>query len=419
MAAATDEQRKSWPPPNYENPENLHGLIIGLVVPSLTLAVVFLATRFYGKGLLRQILWYDDWMMLGAMLFAVPTSIFPLVSINLGLGIHIWDQKPEWHTPYSKMGYTADLLFPAACSLTKISLCLTYFRLFPSRADKIFCYVMGVFVTLYTVACLFLSLFQCRPIRSYWDLDVEQKCINMRATLVSVAALNSFSDFLVYLWPAKPLWSLHLPVKQRLGLIFLFSVGLLVCVAGVLRMYYLEVYFNSYDTLWNGSAVWICMVLELNLGVICGCLSGVKPVLATVFPGFFGTSYKTRSGATRPTYGLQTGKTTHGESFAFQPLSDVSNSKKPQSHKLEHAFSVEALKSADDKGQRNFAWASSNGDIGADHNVPPNCIGVNQVVSVEQEETGSMTPRSDAQHKLSDAGSEEWIMDDKPRPRKA
>lgn len=147
------------------------------------------------------------------------------------------------------MGYAADLLFPAACSLTKISLCLTYFRLFPSRTDKIFCYALGTFVTMYTVACLFLSLFQCRPIRSYWDTDVEQKCIDMRATLVAIATLNSFSDFLVYLWPAKPLWSLHLPVKQRLGLIFLFSVGLLVCVAGVLRMYYLVVFFSSYDTL--------------------------------------------------------------------------------------------------------------------------------------------------------------------------
>ena len=154
----------------------------------------------------------------------------------------------------------------------------------------------------------------------------------------------------------------------------------------------------------------------MNIGIICGCLSGVKPVLATVFPVLFGSSYKTRS-ATRPTYGVQTGRTTHGESFAFQPLSDVSNNKS-QNKKLEHAFSVEALKSGDDKGQRNFAWASSNGNMDADSNVPPNAIGVNQVVLVEEEESGSITPRSEARNKLSDAGSEEWIMEDGPRPRK-
>jgi hypothetical protein len=60
----------------------------------------------------------------------------------------------------------------------------------------------------------------------------------------AIAALNSFSDFLIYLYPAKPLWGLYLPVKQRHGLIFLFSVGLLVCVAGVPRMYYLELFFS-------------------------------------------------------------------------------------------------------------------------------------------------------------------------------
>jgi hypothetical protein len=40
MAAATDAQKKSWPPANYENPENLHGLIIGFAVPALTLAII-------------------------------------------------------------------------------------------------------------------------------------------------------------------------------------------------------------------------------------------------------------------------------------------------------------------------------------------------------------------------------------------
>jgi hypothetical protein len=161
------------------------------------------------------------------------------------------------------------------------------------------------------------------------------------------------------------------------------------------------------------------MVLEMDIGIICGCLSGVKPVLSRVFPVLFGTSFKSRSGATRPTYGVQSGRTTHGDSFAFQPLSDISNTKKSQTKKLEHAYSVEAIRSTDDKGQRNFAWASSNGNMDVDSNIPPNAIGVNQVVSVEEEESGSITPRSGAVNKLSDAGSEEWIMDDGPHPRKS
>ena len=113
------------------------------------------------------------------------------------------------------MAFAADILFPLSCALTKGSLCLTYLRLFPSRTNKIFCYGLIGFVVLYTVACIFLMLFQyvpesallglclrynrCTPIRGYWDASAKQSCINLRATLVATAALNSFSDFLVYL----------------------------------------------------------------------------------------------------------------------------------------------------------------------------------------------------------------------------
>ncbi|CAO2650584.1 Nn.00g018760.m01.CDS01 [Neocucurbitaria sp. VM-36] len=415
MAAATPAEMETWPPPNFENPENRHALVIALCAPTLCLAVLFLSVRFYGKGLLRQILGLDDYVMLAAMIFALPVSILPLVSLNLGLGIHIWDQKPEWHTPYSKMGYVADILFPIACSLTKISLCLTYLRLFPNRSTKIFCYVMSTFVTMYTVACVFLSIFQCRPIRGYWDINVKQDCINMRVELVIIASLNSFSDFVIYLWPAKPLWSLQLPLKQRLGLIFLFSVGLVVCIAGILRMYFLEVYFRSYDALWNGAPIWSTMILEMDVGIICGCLSGVKPVMAVVFPNLFGSSYKTRSGPTRLTYG-QTGRSTRRESFAFHPLSDVSYKSRDQ--KIEN-MPIDAITKSDGKEQRNFVWASSSGNLDVASSIPANKIRVQQVVTVEQEESGSITPRSERDIKVSDAGSEEWIMDDRPKPHKS
>jgi hypothetical protein len=40
MAAATAEQKESWPAPNYVHPVNLYGLIIGVTGPSIVLAVI-------------------------------------------------------------------------------------------------------------------------------------------------------------------------------------------------------------------------------------------------------------------------------------------------------------------------------------------------------------------------------------------
>jgi hypothetical protein len=166
----------------------------------------------------------------------------------------------------------------------------------------------------------------------------------------------------------------------------------------------------------NGVAVWLTMVLEMNIGIICGCLSGVKPVLTTVFPVLFGSSYRTRSGAMRPNYSIPTVRSKRGESFAFRPLADVPINIKSQSQTVEHEFSVEAIQDPNYKMQRNFAWASSDGNMEAESSIPKNAIGINQVVSVEEEEAG--TPKSDAQNKLSDGGSEEWIMDDEQRQQK-
>jgi hypothetical protein len=158
------------------------------------------------------------------------------------------------------------------------------------------------------------------------------------------------------------------------------------------------------------------MVLEMNIGIICGCLSGVKPVLATVFPVLFGSSYRTRSGAMRPTYSIPTVRSKRGESFAFRPLADAPINMKLQSQTVDQELLVEAIQDPNYKKQRNFAWASSDGNMEAESSIPKNAIGINQVVSVEEEETG--TPKSEARNKLSDAGSEEWIIDDETRQQK-
>ncbi|KAF2650645.1 hypothetical protein K491DRAFT_125383 [Lophiostoma macrostomum CBS 122681] len=432
MVTATPEEMAAWPEPNFVDPVTRAPIVIGLTASTMILVVIFTAMRFYGKGVLRTALGLDDWMMLVAGILSLPVSALAIASLKYGLGLHIWDQKAEWGIPYGKMAFSSDILFPLSVGVTKISLCLTYLRLFPSRTDRYFCYTLSIFVTLYTVVCMFLMLFQCTPISGYWDVAVKQHCINLRATLVSIAALNSVSDFLVYLWPAKPLWSLQLPLKQRLGLICIFSVGTLVCVAGALRMYYLEVYFSSYDPLWEASIIYALMAVEMNLGVICGCLSGVKPVLAVIFPRFFGSSYGKTSRPTYPTYGRNTG---HPQSFAFQPLSDISgrSSKKNQhtgaSSKIDHNVSVinmdgeefvrdESMGSP--TGQRNIAWASaSGGDGNGDaESLPRNAIAVNQVITVRGEPVildGARTPNSG---KGGDASSEEWIMEELEGQRK-
>jgi len=66
MAAATPEEMASWPAPNFEDPERRDGIVIGMAAPTLALVVVIATMRFYGRGVLRNALGKDDWMMFAA-----------------------------------------------------------------------------------------------------------------------------------------------------------------------------------------------------------------------------------------------------------------------------------------------------------------------------------------------------------------
>ena len=161
------------------------------------------------------------------------------------------------------------------------------------------------------------------------------------------------------------------------------------------------------------------MILEMNVGIICGCLSGVKPVMAALFPTLFGTSHRSKSEATVPTYGL-TAESTTNQSFAFKSLSGTSS--KSRNKHIEHAMSTEPIHRFVDDKQANSAWASSNdNDDGNPLSVPANSIGVQQSIAVQKEELDMITPgsrRASELNGLSDADSEEWILDGRIRPHR-
>lgn len=61
---ATSEEKASWPAPNFDDPESCGAILIALTAPTLALVLIFTGMRFYGKGILRQALGLDDWIML-------------------------------------------------------------------------------------------------------------------------------------------------------------------------------------------------------------------------------------------------------------------------------------------------------------------------------------------------------------------
>ncbi|KAF2838723.1 hypothetical protein M501DRAFT_934971, partial [Patellaria atrata CBS 101060] len=172
------------------------------------------------------------------------------------------------------------VFFPLAMSLTKISLCIGYLRLFPSRANKIFNYVAIIYLSGWGISTLFTTVFSCVTI-------TNKCCINLRVMLITTAALNKLTDFLIFLWPCRTLWKVQLSPKQRIGLVLTFACGSIIYVAGIMRMWYFEVYLESPDPYYESAILWPITVTEVITGIICANLPSTRPLLAKLIPSIF------------------------------------------------------------------------------------------------------------------------------------
>ncbi|KAL6709653.1 hypothetical protein ACN47E_001081 [Coniothyrium glycines] len=294
----TAQEFASFPKPNYVDPSTRLPLAMAVIIPMTVLVVVSISCRFYSRTRIVRTLGWDDWIMLAAAVLCVGDNIMVIVSMlpQYQMGYHLWDIRPEilYNTmKAAQMGMAAQLLFTTIVGLMKIAILLTYLRIFPSRLNKWFCYIMIVYTLCMNTSAFFITLFQCRPVATYWEIFKHintAKCLNIRAIYYFHSAQNTLSDFVIFLWPARDLLNVKISLRQRVTLTCMFSLGVIVCIAGSLRIYYTSLYLESFDVFWHGGGTFIVMSVESGIGVACGCLPGCKPLLNKLFPRVFASS---------------------------------------------------------------------------------------------------------------------------------
>ncbi len=139
---------------------------------------------------------------------------------------------------------------------------------------------MHVRLLLTRIVLLVLTVYS--PISSYWILgaDSQKDCIPEGPPLIVQSTLNVITDFMIYALPIPTLFTLSLPWFQRIGLMVLFSVGGIIVVAGSFRAYWIHyTLYGTYDVTWSGYEIWVWTAVETNIGVICGCIPALKPLL--------------------------------------------------------------------------------------------------------------------------------------------
>ncbi|KAI8623037.1 hypothetical protein F5Y19DRAFT_482132 [Xylariaceae sp. FL1651] len=230
--------------------------VIATVATTQALSSIVLVLRLWTKlGIQHTCLAADDWAIIISWFFAA----------FYGIGVARRDtaQANISDLPVGIDMINSNLIFYAkqpvyylSVSLTKFSILLFYFRLFPQKNYRIALWITMTYIILTGFACSVVSIFQCSPIRNAWDLIVPGSFINRPALFFANTGMNISQDFVIYLLPSPILWNIHLPVRQRIALIGIFILGGVVIVAGIVRVPTLHGAVTSADPTWDnyGSA---------------------------------------------------------------------------------------------------------------------------------------------------------------------
>ena len=184
---------------------------------------------------------------------------------------------------------------------TKTSICLFYLTL--AKNHPVFRWTTIatlVVVNVAGAALTILAIFQCRPVGAAFDdpIPPSAKCIDIVTLYLSSAPVNIITDLALLFLPMPILTSMRLPRNEKLILIITFSFGGFVAVVDVVRIAYLEsaalarlqntsgsaASSAENDYSWIASLSFMWSAVEVDVGMICACVPGVKPLVAKVFP---------------------------------------------------------------------------------------------------------------------------------------
>ncbi|KAK7535210.1 uncharacterized protein J3D65DRAFT_444777 [Phyllosticta citribraziliensis] len=251
-------------------------------------AFVTVALRIYMRFTVIHIFGYDDMVILLALVFTIVMTYAMNAQAHYGLGEHIEHLQPQNVENIYYWFYISVIFYNGALGLVKLSMLLQYLTIFSLLSLTRIATIFGiVFNAAFMIETAIVSIFACWPIDYFWHKNHDGACVNFKAMWLSHAVVNIATDLYIILVPLPAISKIRLPIRQKITLIFVFSLGSSVCVASILRLSSIELVSTSRDVTYDNidAAIWSCV--ELCLAIICASLPVFKTFLGRWFPRLY------------------------------------------------------------------------------------------------------------------------------------
>jgi hypothetical protein len=218
---------------------------VGLVVVQALLASIAsiaVALRLYARVSLRKHLALDDICIVIGLCLAIARAVVASLSSQSGRASR---KGPEaaYQVPYYTHYFERRLFYALSAFFIRSGVLLYYLRLFPRALTRL--RICSLFLLDLSFAqclqlCVVLALY-CNDItdlyRGHFKTYSNPRCSNAYAFTYSGAIGDAVIDAMIYILPLPYVWGLKkLKLEQRLGLVFVFGIGIVACIFALLQI---------------------------------------------------------------------------------------------------------------------------------------------------------------------------------------
>ncbi|KAF2008585.1 hypothetical protein BU24DRAFT_468705 [Aaosphaeria arxii CBS 175.79] len=250
----------------------------GVSTAFTVVSVTIVALRVYTRAGIIGTFGKDDFMMLGALLFTLAYLVDIFVLRQNGMGFSGKRLNLDQMTGLIKTTLSLQIFYYLVVYFIKISILCCYLRIAVDKRLEKSCKYTIYLLTVFVVICIIVCVTQCLPLHKMWDLtgQVPGTCINTTAFFYSTSTFNILTDIWIIYLPINTLLKIQRPRREKLALIFVFSLGVFSCIASIVRLHSIRIYTESPDPFYDSVPVNIWSMIEINIGIWCASIPALK-----------------------------------------------------------------------------------------------------------------------------------------------
>jgi len=264
--------------------------IIAILSVCCALTSVIVTLRFITRKTIVGVIGADDWVILASQIGAIGSAVTIGLESAYGLGRHGWAVPGYDVVPYLKSFYSSILVYNAALVLAKISIVVQIRRIFTGPRMKRATLIALLILCAWGIALVTSLSMLCLPITKLWYPDSDGYCMPFLPAFFAPAVINMITDFGILILPLPAIKSLKLPMRQKIMLFCIFSLGFLTCVISIVRLSTLEAAATTTDPTWDNTEAALWSYLELTIAILAASLPTLRPLLLKFVPKFMGGS---------------------------------------------------------------------------------------------------------------------------------